>query len=297
MYIRGGIQLKSRKKTITVLVLLIAVLSFITAFTGVFYSWSEKLLEFTTVRGQTIEILNYGIYKYNSNALVAEGGVAWDAVTLFFSIPLLLLSLVWFRKGSIRGSLLLAGTLSYFLYQYLSYSVGWAFNQYFLLYVAIYSLSLISLIFTVLTIKVSKLPEAISNKFPRKTISIYLLFIGGFFMLLWLGTILPSIINNSVPDLKGQTTLVTQALDLGIIVPFCFASGILLLKKNAYGYLFSSIVIMKSLTMSLALVSMAVAGSVLTGSELNVAVLSILSVLCIIGVSFAVLLIKNIKEA
>ena len=68
--------MKSKKTTITVLVVLIAILSFIAAFTGVYYSWSENLLKFTTVRGQTIEILNYGIYKYNSNSLVAEGGVA-----------------------------------------------------------------------------------------------------------------------------------------------------------------------------------------------------------------------------
>lgn len=115
--------MKSKKNPITVLVLLIAVLSFIAAYTGVFHSFGGDLLKFTTVRGQTIEIMDYGIYKYNSSSLVAEGGVAWDAVTLFFAIPLLLISLIWFNRNSIRGKLLLAGTLSYFFYQYLSYSV------------------------------------------------------------------------------------------------------------------------------------------------------------------------------
>lgn len=289
--------MKSNKTTITILVFLIAVLSFIAAFTGVFYSLGGEIVEVTTIRGQTLEIMKSGIYKYNSYSLVTEGGTAWDAVTLFFGIPILIISLIWFRKDSIRGSILLSGTLSYFFYQYLSYSLGWAFNQYFIVYVVIYSASLIALLLTATAIDVKKLSTLISNKFPRKMISLFLIFVGSFFMIMWLGKIIPPIINDSLPDLNGQTTLVTQSLDLGLIVPLCFASAILLIKKNVYGYLFSSIVIMKSVTMSLALVAMIIIPSIIEGSKLNIIVLSIISVMTIIGLLFAVLLIKNIKES
>jgi hypothetical protein len=40
-----------------------------------------------------------------------------DAVTLFVAVPLLLLTLLFWRRGSLRGKLVLAGILSYFLVQ------------------------------------------------------------------------------------------------------------------------------------------------------------------------------------
>jgi hypothetical protein len=48
-----------------------------------------------------------------------------DAVTLFVSVPLLALSFLLYRRGSLRGALLLVGVLGFFLY----YSASLAFSD------------------------------------------------------------------------------------------------------------------------------------------------------------------------
>jgi hypothetical protein len=285
------------KKAVTLSVMLVALLSIVAAGTGVLYGWSDESVTFTTVRGQSLDIMDYGIYRYNSVSLVAEG-IGWDAVTLFLAVPLLLGSLVWYRTGSIRGKLLLSGTLFYFFYQYLSWSTGWAYNQYFLIYVFIYSLSALAFLLTVFSINITDLSEKITTKFPRKATAGFILFIGGFFLLTWLSRILPSVAAGAPPDLMlGQTTLVTQSLDLGILVPFCLISGILLLKKNAYGILLSSIVLIKTITMSLALIAMVIFGSILAGSTADLPILPVFAIFGVLGTIFTVILFKNVNAA
>src|SRR5664279_1022981 len=65
-----------------------------------------------------------------------------DAVTLLVAIPLLVLCLLGSRRESLRWNLMLSGAVTWFLYVYLTMSVGSAFNPLFLLYVALFSAAL-----------------------------------------------------------------------------------------------------------------------------------------------------------
>jgi hypothetical protein len=86
-----------------------------------------------------------GLYEPNPATLPTF--LAQDAITLVIGIPLLLASLWAARRGSVRGLLLWMGTLFYVAYTY-SYAVlGTWLAPLFLLYVAIVSMSLYSLIF------------------------------------------------------------------------------------------------------------------------------------------------------
>ena len=73
--------------------------------------------------------------------------------------------------------------------------------------------------------------------------------------LLWFGMLIP-IIGKAPPILEHYTTLPIQALDLGLIVPTAIISGILLIKNKSLGYLLTSIIIMKGVTLVLAIVMM-----------------------------------------
>ena len=86
---------------------------------------------------------------------IAAQAIAQDVVTLLVGIPLLLAGAVLSRKGSLRGRLLLAGTVGYFLYTYASFVFGAAYNVLFLLYVALFSLGLIAFIESLLAISIS----------------------------------------------------------------------------------------------------------------------------------------------
>lgn len=80
------------RKAITVLVIIIAVLSFVASAMGVFSGQgdiSEQQL-FLSLHGENIMLYGNGIYQ-NDSVSVAVQGIAQDFVTLFLGIPKLLL--------------------------------------------------------------------------------------------------------------------------------------------------------------------------------------------------------------
>lgn len=56
---------------------------------------------------------------------------------------------------------------------------------------------------------------------------------------------------SSLP-LEHTTTLVIQRLDLGVVVPLCVLSGVLLLRRRPWGHLLASVVALKMLTLGAA---------------------------------------------
>ncbi|MEA3392804.1 MAG: hypothetical protein U9Q91_07470, partial [Candidatus Marinimicrobia bacterium] len=110
-----------QKRTITVLVFLIIALSAITTSFGIFSNQGSGTFQYESIRGKTVEIYGQGIYKHMS-ADVAIQGIAQDYITLFIGIPLLLISLLGYRKNSTRSHFMLTGTLGYFLVTFLFYT-------------------------------------------------------------------------------------------------------------------------------------------------------------------------------
>lgn len=101
------------KKEISILVLFIAVLSLVASISGIYPGQGHGQQQFTSIHGEVVKIFGEGLYR-NDSVSVASQGIAQDFVTLFLAVPLLLISLYFFRKGSLRGRLLLAGTIGYF---------------------------------------------------------------------------------------------------------------------------------------------------------------------------------------
>ena len=60
--------------------------------------------------------------------------------------------------------------------------------------------------------------------------------------MLWSGRIIPYTIAGRFPDeLAGLTTLVTQAFDLGIVVPLLLSTAVLLWRRSIWGYFLGGI--------------------------------------------------------
>lgn len=107
-------------RLISLLVLCIVVLSLFASVIGIFSNAGPGAYEIQSFRGETINIHGRGLYRNDSISIVAQG-TAQDIVTLALGIPLLIVSLCMSFKGSLKGRLLLTGTLGYFLYTYISY--------------------------------------------------------------------------------------------------------------------------------------------------------------------------------
>lgn len=227
---------------ITTLVIIIVLLSGVAASIGIFSTGGPGPQSYETIRGITVTLHGYGIYRHMSQE-VAPQGIAQDYVTLLIGVPLLVISLIAARKGSLRGKFLLAGTLTYFLVTYLFYLVMAMFNALFLVYIALLGTSFFAFSLALLNFDVSALPEAFSSKLPRRSAASLLLFIAGSIALLWFGIVVPPLIDGSIipPQVEHYTTLVVQGLDLGLLLPAAFVTSILLFRKRPFGYLFGPV--------------------------------------------------------
>jgi len=283
------------KKSISRLVILIAIFSLAASIYGAFSNQGSGPYDFKTIHDTTVTIYGRGLYQ-NDSVSVASQAVAQDIVTLLLGVPLLIVSLILFRKELLKGKLLLAGTLAYFLYTYTSYSFLSMFNQFFLLDVMLMSASFFAFVLTMMSFDIDTLRDHFSEKLPVRFVGGLLISIGTIFGLMWLGTVIPSIVSGIAPVVLEQyTSLVIQAMDLAFIVPTAFLAGILLIKRKPFGYLLSSVVTVKGITMLTALTAM-VLNEMSAGVEVSPAILILIPALNLIIIYSLFLIMKNIKE-
>ena len=201
---------------------------------GLFWASGDPATAYTTLRGESVETYGRGVYDADS-VFRGAGFRGTDALTLFLGIPFLLAAVALHRRGSVRGTLLLTGALAYFLYVYASLALGAAYNELFLLYVAVFGASAFGFVAALRAVEPRSLDPA---RLPRRALGVFMLAGGVATAAIWLvPEVLPALAAGDSPDLEGYTTLVTHVLDLGIVVPAAFLSGVLILRRAPLGYL------------------------------------------------------------
>lgn len=209
----------------------------------------DMIKEATTIRGQLTTYQSGGIYKYNPAFFVREG-VVWDVINLFIALPLFLLASIAALRNSLRGRLLLGGLLAYFFYVYLSCVMMYAFNNLFLVYVAIFALSMVAFALNADRIGIEKLPTRMRQRFPRRLFIGYALALALALIVLWLGRIVPIMRTGLLrAEYAGLHTVGSQALDLGLLVLLAVATAQLLIKRSAWGYYLCSVAMALGLMM------------------------------------------------
>lgn len=283
------------KKAINILVWIIGILTIAISLVGILSNSGNGEWNFTSVFGEQIKIYGRGIYERDSIAVVAQG-IAQDYVSLILGIPMLFFSLFMYNKGTLKGKILLGGTLGFFLYTYMSYSFLWTYNQLFLAYVADMSCSLFAFILTLTSINLNDLHKKFSKNLPIKLLGGFQLFIAFAIFMLWMGKIAPTISTGAAPvGLDHYTTLVIQAMDLGIIVPTAVLSGIMIIKRRNLGYMLSSIVIIKGAALLTSLTAMIIS-QLLAGVKMGIAEMLMFPLFNIFAIICLVILVMNIKE-
>lgn len=225
-------------KTAISLASLVAALALIAAGVGLFsHRWGGPV-SFTTLRGETVAMYGRGIYRYDTR-FVGALNRGTDAVTLFFAVPLLVVAIRRYARGSLRGGLLLVAVLAYFLYVYASLALGaTAYNSLFLVYVSCFAASLYGFVRAFAAIDLPGLTGRLSPRVPHRGLAWFMLACGLVTLIVWLGMgILPAMIQGGTPaGLASYSTMVTDALDLGIITPACVLAGIQVLRRAPLGY-------------------------------------------------------------
>ena len=181
-------------------------------------------------------MLGRGLYA-NDSVMFGAGFIGQDVTTLFLGIPLLAISTALYRRGSLRAGLILTGVLAFFLYVYSSMAFGAAYNNLFLVYVALFSASFFAFVLVFTSIDLGSLPAQVLSRLPPRGPAVYLFVAGLLTLVVWLTPIIEGLIQNQPPGLMDSyTTMVTYALDLALITPCTFIAGILMLRGNTVGY-------------------------------------------------------------
>lgn len=229
------------KKIISVLIFIIAALAVFATVMGIFSGDGPGEYDYTSIRGKEILIYGEGIYK-DMSAELAVQGIAQDVVTLVFGVPALLISFFYFRRNSFRAKILLTGVLGYFLVTYLFYLTMAMYNNLFLVYIVLLACSFFAFLVLALSYKMDEMKSVFNEKFPRKSLGWFLIISSILTATLWFGVVVPPLMQNVYPpQVEHYTTLIVQGLDLSILLPAAFISGLLLLKQNRFGYLLAPI--------------------------------------------------------
>ena len=285
--------------TLTLLSLLVAFLAAAYSGIGLFSTGGDGPFEFTSLHGQTVEIYGQGIYR-NDASFRAPIFRGTDAVTLFVCVPVLLLAIAWYRRGSLRGGLLLTSMLAYFLYNSVSLGFGAAYNNILLLYIASFSVSFFALVTAFQCIDLDVLAARTSPKLPRVWLAVFLC-LAGLSVMVWLMDILAALASDGVPpNLGPYSTEATYVLDLGLILPTAYLAAFLVLRRSPWGTLLASILITVNITIGLVVASQSIMqaldGIILTPAEYAAYVAPFVT-LSLIAVGLIIAIQRSISDA
>src|SRR6056297_1513456 len=145
-----------------------------------------------------------------------------DVVTLAVGVPLLAVGLWYARRGSLRGYVVWLGALAYMLYTWASYALMLYFNELFLVYVALFGLSLFTFVGGVLRADPGAVRDRLDGRLPVRATSGYLAAIAVFFAAGWLAEIVPATLRGTAPEgvrLADVPANVIHVLDLAVLLP------------------------------------------------------------------------------
>ena len=283
-------------KAIIILIATIVVFSSITTTMGILSNDGAGAYQYKSIRGKDVTIYGKGLYK-DFSAEVAPQGIAQDYVTLSIGIPLLFIGLWLAHRGSTRGKYLLAGTLGYFLVTYLFYTVMGMYNKLFLAYVVLLGAAFYAFVLTILSFDVKRINELFNTTTPVKSTGSFLIFSSIAIGLLWLSIVVPPLLDGTIIPVQVEhyTTLIVQGLDLGILLPAAFISGVLWLKKKPMGYLLAPVyfvflsILMTALTAKV--MAMALLGYNVTPVIFIIPTFNLITIICTITI------LRNIQES
>lgn len=291
------IQVKTKGKSIadiiavivTIITVICCIIPFIT---------TAQITDNTMVSafGENVELYGKGLYARNSFSGAVQA-VAQDVITLLVVIPAMIYALVLKGRKKLLGRYLMTGLFGYLLYTYMSYSFLMYYNDLFLLYVADMTLSFYGLLLCITDLIHDPSAEKIREGLPTKGLRIFLMLSGAGIFLMWMGRIIPTIGQGTAPaGLDNCTTLVIQALDLGVIVPACFVISHLLKTKHKLGCILGPVIVIKAVTLVLAVLAMAFCMKI-NGVEVDSASFAVFIPVCAAAVYFFFRVAAQINKA
>lgn len=228
--------------TLVIIAVLVGLLAAVQAGAGLFWQSEGQPFEFTTLRGETVEMYGRDVYRYDTSFKVPIHH-ATDAVTLFLVLPLLAVSIAKYRSGSLSGGIALTSILSYLFYNSASYAFGTAYNDLILVYIAYFSATSFALFLAITKIDTAAVARLLKPRIPHRATAAVIFIAGLAVMVAWLIDIVAALLTGTVPPIDSYTTDFTYVFDLAIIAPLSFLTVYLLSRRAPAGYLIAVILL------------------------------------------------------
>ncbi len=191
--------------------------------------------DFTTVNqyGDSITMFGYGIYAHDS-FFKAPIFIGSDATMLFVVVPLLIWAMFNdIKKASNRSKLILVSVVGTVLYYATSIAFGITYNVLCLVYIALFTVSLFTLILMIRSLDLKALRNSAK---PVKGLRVFLIITGIALFGIWLMDIIPTWFSgSSLALIETYTTEITYVLDMGLISPMIFVALHLIKKQDGLG--------------------------------------------------------------
>jgi hypothetical protein len=177
-----------------------------------------------------------------------------DVVNLLAAV-----ALIWggvrARAGHLLGHIVWLAICLYISYTYLMYAVA-PYNDALLLYIAGIGLGVFGLVHGLVRLRERPVAEAFAD-LPRRGLAWFLLALAGLFSTMWLADIL-AVWPGGVPEglFVYDIPSIVHVLDLGIVLPLLAITGVMLLRGHPVAPVLAVMLLVKTLTLGLALLSM-----------------------------------------
>lgn len=168
---------------------------------------------------------------YPSDAL-RQFALANDVTNLLIGVPILVVSVWLDRRGKHIGRLLWPGALMYALYNYLAYVVALPVSWFYIAYLLIVTLCVYTLMTAFMYIDAERARRRLAGKVPERFSAVVLILLGGFVFMRVFGVIASAQLAAGEVAITERSLLLVDVL----LAPAWIIGGIMLWKKQAFGY-------------------------------------------------------------
>jgi hypothetical protein len=237
----------------------LAALALFAALAGVLSDGGGGRRTVETVRGAAVTLYGEGVYEFDT-LLVGAGNRGQDVVMLLVEVPILLLCVHWYRRGTLAASLTLVGVLAFFVYFSASLTFATAQNRLFVVFVAMFAVSLFALVLVATPLDASLVKQAFPPRPSPAALATYLFAVAVALSLAWVPDLLGATVTGNLAGPVGPyTSMVTHALDLGLVVPVVTLAAAQLLRRLPMGYLLVVVILVLNVCIGVLLLGAGVA--------------------------------------
>jgi hypothetical protein len=209
-----------------------------TVFGASIWLWLSIAAAILAIAGSIIGLSVRSIYAGLTPVFLPQA-LAQDIANLALVAPLWLLLAALALRSSLRAYLLWLGVLTFTVYNYVIYTFSIPFGPLFLLWVAVFGMSIYALIGGIATVNHQAVKSAFTSRRATLAVAWTLIITAVLFGLLWLSEDVPALLSGARPQSLIDMALPTNPvhiLDLAFFLPAVIATGVLLIKQRPLAY-------------------------------------------------------------